>query len=425
MGAGTLNVTNTSFTVGSMTITGGTSTFAGSVAAGSVNISGNSSTSFAGNVTASGAVSISGGTVQTNGNSISGSTVTQSGGSVTGGGSVTATSAYIFDNSGAASSSASYGGPAAVNLTGGGNTTLSGNNTYTGTTSISNGSTLTAGSNTAVSPNSAISFGGSGNTLDLAGNSAFIISLTGGSGNVITSTGGTASIQQGSFDGTIQGGLGVTTTGAVTLGGANTYTGATQVNGGSLSVSGSLGNSEVTVASGARLGGTGTIGGGAASVVIQSGGTYSPGNSPGAQTIQGSLEFQSGSIFEWDLNASTEDPGEGVVNSGIFDQVTVNGTVSGPAVFQIVLGTNGFSSPFWDTEKKWTDIFSGSGAPANLTAIFPTFGGAVAADGKVAGQGQFSFNNSGTLTWTAVPELSNILIGCLMGLGTMCRGRRA
>jgi autotransporter-associated beta strand protein len=425
MGAGTLNVTNTSFTVGSMTITGGTSTFAGSVAAGSVNISGNSSTSFAGNVTASGEVSISGGTIQTNGNSISGSTVTQSGGSVTGGGSVTATSAYIFDNSGAASSSASYGGPAAVNLTGGGNTTLSGNNTYTGTTSISNGSTLTAGSNTAISPNSALSFGSGTNTLDLAGNSAFITSLNGGSGNVITSTGGTATIHQGNFDGTIQGGLGVTTTGAVTLGGANTYTGATQVNGGTLAVDGSLANTTVTVADGAKLGGSGTIGGGSASVVIQSGGTYSPGHSPGFQTIQGSLEFLSGSIFEWDLNASTDDPGEGTVNSGTFDHVAVNGSISGLAVFQIVLGTNSFSSPFWDTEKKWTGIFTGSGAPANLAAIFPTFGGAVAADGKVAGQGQFSFNNSGTLTWTAVPELSNILIGGLMGLGMIRRGRRA
>ena len=63
-------------------------------------------------------------------------------------------------------------------------------------------------------------------------------------------------------------------TGILSLSGASTYSGPTSVNGGTLLVNGSLGNTAVSVAPGARLGGIGTIIG---AVTIDSGATLAPG----------------------------------------------------------------------------------------------------------------------------------------------------
>ena len=93
----------------------------------------------------------------------------------------------------------------------------------------------------------------------------------------------TISVGAGTFTGTITngtgtGGLGLTKVGSgtLTLNGANTFSGPTNVNGGTLALSpGSIGNSAVTVASGATLAVNAGIGGalGAASVAVADGGT--------------------------------------------------------------------------------------------------------------------------------------------------------
>ncbi len=79
-------------------------------------------------------------------------------------------------------------------------------------------------------------------------------------------------------------------TGQQTLSGVNTYTGLTSVQGGVLSITGSVAGG-VTVNSGGTLKGSGTIGG---QTRIENGGVLSPGNSIGTITL-GSLVLNSGS----------------------------------------------------------------------------------------------------------------------------------
>ncbi|MCZ0732958.1 autotransporter domain-containing protein [Phreatobacter sp. AB_2022a] len=76
--------------------------------------------------------------------------------------------------------------------------------------------------------------------------------------------------------------------------GTNSYTGTTTVDGGTLSVNGSIVASPlVTVNAGGTLGGIGTVG----ETVIHAGGTLAPGNSIGALTVQGGLTFAAGSTY--------------------------------------------------------------------------------------------------------------------------------
>lgn len=228
------------------------------------------------------------------------------------------------------------------------------------------------------------------------------------------------------------------------LSGVNTYTGSTTVSGGTLLIgtSGSLASTAVTVGgTGATgtptLGGGGTIEGATTIAAAGSGvvGTHSPGvagvsNGVGTQTFTNTLGYGTGSIFEWSLQAaSTSDPGAvSDASTGTYDKVVAGGTVTGTgAVFKVVLGGNAFTDAFWNTDKTWTDIFSGDGTPTDLASIFTGFSGTnVNTDGTVFGNtGRFTFNGTSTLTWSAVPEPTSALAGLLIAAGLMRRRRNA
>jgi autotransporter-associated beta strand protein len=126
-----------------------------------------------------------------------------------------------------------------------------------------------------------------------------------------------------SLGGILSGSGGLTKTGAgtLTLSGTNTYSGATTINAGKLLLNGVIAaNGTVTVAGGGTLGGNGIISG---ATIVQSGGTLSPGNSPGTLTFSNSLTLNSGctNIFEISKSPLTNDVAK------VFGALTNGGTL--------------------------------------------------------------------------------------------------
>ena len=109
-------------------------------------------------------------------------------------------------------------------------------------------------------------------------------------------------------------------TGTLTIAGDATYSGPTFVNGGILTVNGSI-VSPVFVNSGGALGGNGTVG----STTIFNGGTLSPGNLVGTITVNGNLLFSPGSLYFVEVFGNTAD------RTNVTGTATLAGTVA--AVF--------------------------------------------------------------------------------------------
>jgi autotransporter-associated beta strand protein len=331
-------------------------------------------------------------------------------------------------------------------------------------TEASSGALPTTTLNVSTTNTSALVFGGTASTVTLSGPSSsgglnFTTTgyeLAGSSVNTVTLTSGNVNVTLGSatVSAPIVGSSAVTKTGAGTLvlNGINSYSGTTTIKAGTLAlgldgtisdsnsiVAGDSGSSGTILDASAKSGfsiedtqtlsGIGTVNVGVGKTLTVTG-THSVGNlgtdgGIGTQGITGNLNYSS-SIFNWDLNPSaiTPDPGV-VVNDGNYDKVTATGTIIGESsVFNVVLGAGkSFADAFWNSNKSWNDVFTGSSAP-NLASIFTTFSGSgVAVDGVVFGQGQFTFSSS-TLTWTAVPEPTSALAGLLITAGLLRRRRR-
>lgn len=187
--------------------------------------------------------------------------------------------------------------------------------------------------------------------------------------------------------------------GILTLNGANTYQGATQVNAGTLVVNGDTSGATgaVTIATGASLGGSGTVGG--ATTVA---GTLSPGNSIGSLTFSDDLILLDGSAINFEfLNDST--PGVS------YDQLM------GP---QMALPLSGSIT---------LTVIGLAGHSINLGDSFTIFSGSV--DNFDAGlfniinqsdwSGDWELTDGSSLVLTAIPEpstLTAVLTVFLLGL---------
>lgn len=274
-----------------------------------------------------------------------------------------------------------------VTITGGGGSgataiaTINGSGNLTGITITNPGIGYTS------TPTFALSGGGIGNTGALGGSATLAANTSGG----MTFSGGSIT----------------------TLTGASTYTGATMVSAGTLLVNGSLGNTAVTVASGAKLGGTGgTIGSGSASVAVAAGGTLAPGASAGALTVNGSVTIDGVFAYEYD---------GGTLSGDVLD---VNGNLT---LNSATLTLADLAGDTWTNGDKFT--------LAAYDALSGTFSGYVDDTSYTFGGGQWLFNyddttagaNGGSginyITITAIPEPAAALLGGL-GMIVLLRRRR-
>lgn len=183
---------------------------------------------------------------------------------------------------------------------------LGGANSYTGGTHIIAG-TLRAAASSAI-PSSGLVTVDSGAVLDLNNFNQTIGSLS-GDGNISL---GSAKLTLGDntdqtyggiiSDSGLAGSLTKQNLGTLNLTGANTYTGNTDVTGGTLLVNGSIQGGTLTVSSGATLGGEGTI-----NAAIINSGAILPGNSIGTLSVTGPVTFDNGSTYEVELNPISAD----------------------------------------------------------------------------------------------------------------------
>ena len=156
------------------------------------------------------------------------------------------------------------------------------------------------------------------------------------------------------FAGIIQGRGGLTlVSGRQELSGFSTYTGATNINGGTLVVNGSIASSPVvTVNPGGTLTGNGSFGN-----VTNNGGTFSPGNSIGTFRINGDLTMRPNSRYYVELNGDTS------------DLIVVSGRANiQSSIFEIARDTNRASAPVLPG-KTYTVITTGGGVTGNAPAV--------------------------------------------------------
>jgi len=312
---------------------------------------------------------------------------------------------------------------------------IGGANTYTGNTFINNGTVLILADNSLPSGTTVnLGQGASPNlgALDLNGHNQQIAGLNSTVGTTTTSTnlvtsataatltfGGNSSYSFGSStttnSGLISGDISVVMagTGTQALGGANTYTGSTTINAGTLAINGSTAAaSAVTVNTTGTLAGAGKVNG---AVTVASGGAIAAGGSstPGALTLGSNLTLNGGSALNFRIGSTTADQ---LILSG--NSITATGPSSGTVTINL-LNFNGTAALGTYTLLS----FTGTGT---TTASWALGDFSLAADPTLAGSSLFLGGDGMSLDVSVVPEPATYaaFFGALALVGAACRRRR-
>jgi autotransporter-associated beta strand protein len=177
-------------------------------------------------------------------------------------------------------------------------------NTYTGGTTVAGGVLQTAGLGTLGASSGSVIV--SGGTLDLGATAQMqnggVTLASGAIQNGTLSSSGTFALESGMVSAVLAGSgtLNKTTSGTVILSGTDTYTGATTVSAGTLTVMGSL-VGPIAVAGG-KLNGNGTVG-----VLNITSGTFAPGDAVGAMHVTGGLSLASGTTYAAEITPTIAD----------------------------------------------------------------------------------------------------------------------
>lgn len=228
------------------------------------------------------------------------------------------------------------------------------------------------------------------------------------------------------------------------LKGTNTYTGATVISAGTLVVGmdgeGSLGATAVSVENGGTLAGSGPIAG---TVSVQSGGTLSPGNSPGLQ-VTGSQTWFEGGNYNWQIHDATGLAGIGYdsysitgsldlshLDEGAFNVNLWSLSEVGPDVNGNAINFNGLSDYTWTLATTTGGIMTtGLSGPINNYFLINVgaFNGTGGFTNSLGIDGSFSVNivgNNLVLMYSAVPEPSAAML-LMLGAGLfICLMKRA
>jgi autotransporter-associated beta strand protein len=243
------------------------------------------------------------------------------------------------------------------------------------------------------------------------------------------------------------GGFSQAGSGTTILNAANTYTGATTISSGILVINGiqSAATGDVTVASGATLKGTGTVGG---ATTVQSGGIHNAGAhsatssaAVGTETFSTNLTYASGSIFAWDLDANLDGDTSDALDTGTagtnYDRVVVGGNlnIASDAVFRVIMGSSvDFATTFWNSNQVWNNIFNVTGtttggwATDTLVSVYNyDFANNTYSVSNPTAEGHFTVSGSSLAwnAWNAIPEPTSALAGLLIGAGLLRRRRCA